>query len=154
MSTSPLKLVADCHAECGEGPLWHVQSRTLIFTDIVGCRMLRYDPATKKCETFRTSKGRVGGFTFEPDGSMILFEEQQVIHRANDGKERILWTVPQGNPDRFNDQIADPEGRVYVGTMGLEKHDGALIRIDPGGKASVLMRSEEHTSELQSHSFI
>jgi D-xylonolactonase len=139
MKTSPIRLVADCDALVGEGPLWHTPSNTLWFTDIEGRRLLRYNPATDKWDTVRTSQGRVGGFTFERDGSAILFEEQQIIHRANDGQERVLCEIREGNRERFNDVKTDPEGRVFVGTMGVEKNDGALIRVERGGKYEVLM---------------
>jgi len=139
MSTAQPKLVVDCEAQVGEGPLWHAQSNTVYFTDIEGRRLIRYDPKTGKHDHVRESKGRVGGFTFERDGSMVLFEEQSVIHRDKKGKERVLVEIKEGNPERFNDVKTDPEGRVFIGTMGIEKGNGACIRVDPGGKYTILV---------------
>jgi len=139
MKTSEPRLVVDCAAQVGEGPLWHPWSETVYFTDIEGRRLLRYDPKTCRHEVVRKSKGRVGGFTFELDGSMILFEEQRVIHRDRKGEERVLTEIKEGNPERFNDVKTDPEGRVFVGTVGFQKGDGALIRVDRGGKYQVLL---------------
>jgi sugar lactone lactonase YvrE len=141
MSTAQPRLVVDCEAQVGEGPLWHPQSQTVYFTDIEGRRIIRYDPKTGRHDHVRESKGRVGGFTFERDGSMILFEEQSVIHRDNDGKERVLCEIKEGNPERFNDVKADPEGRVFLGTMGIEKGNGACIRVDRGGKYTILLEN-------------
>lgn len=122
----------------GEGPLWHNQTQTLWFTDIEGRGIIQYDPRTGK-DKHINRPGRVGGFTFERDGSMVLFEEQRVIHRANDGNERVLCEIKEGNRERFNDVKTDPEGRVFVGTMGVEKGDGSLLRVDRGGKWTILM---------------
>jgi D-xylonolactonase len=139
MNTPTPKLVLDCRASVGEGPLWHSQTKRLYLTDIEGRSIIWYDPKTGEHDHI-PRKNRVGGFTFERDGSMVLFEEQQVIHRDPKGKERVLMEIKEGNRERFNDVKADPEGRVFVGTMGIEKQDGALIRVDPGGKYAILMK--------------
>ncbi|MBI4027303.1 MAG: SMP-30/gluconolactonase/LRE family protein [Verrucomicrobia bacterium] len=139
MNLSSPRLVADCNANLGEGPLWHAPSQTVHFTDIEGRRIIRYNPATDQHDVVLKRKGRVSGFTFERDGSMILFEEQLVIHRSNDGAERVLCEIKEGNHERFNDVKTDPEGRVYVGTMGIANGDGALIRVERGGKYAILM---------------
>lgn len=137
MSTPTPKLVLDCRASVGEGPLWHKQTQTVWFTDILGKSITQFDPRTGK-HTHFDRPGCVGGFTFEADGSAILLEEQNVIHRANDGKTRVLCKITEGNPERFNDCIADPEGRIYVGASS-SKGEGALIRIERGGKATVMV---------------
>src|SRR5262249_30700587 len=57
----------------------------------------------------------------------------------NKGKERVLVEIKEGNPERFNDVKTDPEGRVFIGTMGIEKGNGACIRVDRGGKCKILI---------------
>ncbi|ELS04260.1 gluconolactonase [Xenococcus sp. PCC 7305] len=41
--------------------------------------------------------------------------------------------IPVARKSRFNDTIADPEGRVYSGIMATETNDGYLYRIDRDG---------------------
>lgn len=138
MTQTKPRLILDCRANVGEGPLWHAPTQRLWFTDIEGRGLHWVDPATGAHDRI-ARKGRVGGFTFERDGSMILFEEQDVIHRALDGRERRLATVTDGNPERFNDVKADPEGRVFVGTMGTKNGGGSLLRFDRGDQHTLLM---------------
>jgi D-xylonolactonase len=39
---------------------------------------------------------------------------------------------------RFNDVIADPEGRVFAGTIGADRESGGLYRVDPDGTITKL----------------
>jgi sugar lactone lactonase YvrE len=135
---TPVKLVADCHTKTGENPLWCSHSKSVYFTDIPGCVIYKYVPATN--ETVLVRKGRrTGGFTLESDGSLILFEENQIIHFSPDRGEKILATVTKGIGARFNDVIADPEGRIYAGTIASPTESGSLMRIDPNGTITVLL---------------
>ena len=42
--------------------------------------------------------------------------------------------------ERFNDVIADPEGRVFAGTIGRTPMSGGLHRVEPDGTATLLFR--------------
>ena len=41
---------------------------------------------------------------------------------------------------RWNDVIADPEGRVYAGTIGKNDQIGGLFRIDHDGRVTSIVR--------------
>lgn len=125
--------IADYKCETGEGPLWHPMEKRLYWTDIPNGRMFRYDPSTGEHEQFYDGKV-VGGFTLQSDGSLLLFMEKGSVRRWSDGEmETVLDEIPEERDSRFNDVIADPEGRVFCGAMPTEKRLGNLYRLDTDG---------------------
>jgi len=118
----------------GEGPLWHQQENKLYWVDILRGQIQTYDPGTAKYEIIYEDR-TVGGYTFEPDGSLILFRDKGNIVQFKNGKViKTLLEQIKGEVDgRFNDVIAAPCGRVFCGTMPTEKHGGSLYRLDTDG---------------------
>ena len=46
------------------------------------------------------------------------------------GRRRVLLEGIDSDMARFNDVIADPEGRVYAGTIGKTRESGGLYRVE------------------------
>jgi D-xylono/L-arabinono-1,4-lactonase len=131
------ELIADYHCATGEGPIWHPTEQKVYWADIPNGRLFRYDPATGKHEQFYDGPV-VGGFTIQVDGSLLLFGERGAVTIWRDGQvETVLDEIPAERNTRFNDVIADPEGRVFCGTMPTETQPGKLYRLDPNGDLSV-----------------
>jgi sugar lactone lactonase YvrE len=125
-----IRIVANLACPIGEGPLWHASERRLYWVDIATGRMFRYDPKTGASETFYRGE-TVGGFTFQADGSLLLFMAHGTIKSWKDGHTETLVDPFQKEPgSRFNDVIADPAGRVYCGTMPTEKNPSRLFMLD------------------------
>ena len=80
MSIEP-ELVLDCQCALGEGPLWHPSERRLYWTDIIGGRVLRYDPASGAHEVCFEGNEMVGGFNIQADGALLLFMARGVVKR-------------------------------------------------------------------------
>ena len=138
MSTDPTpERVADTRCETGEGPLWHPDERVVYFVDIPKGRLYAYDPDADDHElVYETDV--IGGFTIERDGALLLFEDGGTVERwtPDDGASGVIDVsdaFPEAGGTRFNDVIADPEGRVFAGTMPTEDRLGALYRLDPDG---------------------
>ncbi|NLG28640.1 MAG: SMP-30/gluconolactonase/LRE family protein, partial [Chloroflexi bacterium] len=53
--------------------------------------------------------------------------------------ETIVDAIPEEQDSRFNDVIADPEGRVFCGTMATREHDARLYRLDTDGSLHVVV---------------
>jgi D-xylonolactonase len=83
----------------------------------------------------------VGGFTFQADGSLLLFMDRGAVVVWRDGKivETIIEQLPDEHDTRFNDVIADPQGRVYCGTMPGKQRPARLYRLDRNGSISLLV---------------
>ena len=125
--------VADYECVCGENPLWHPTEKRLYLTDIETGRLFRYDPATGEHECFYEGK-TVGGFTFQTDGSLLLFMARGAVKVWRDGAfTTVIEEIPDERESRFNDVIADPRGRVFCGTMPTSERPGRLYRLDTDG---------------------
>ena len=124
-----IELVAPLSCNVGENPLWHPEAEALFFLDITAGRVHAYHPATQNC-TVAAQTRITGGFTLQSDGSLLLFQDGRIAVMNRNGILReVAGGLCPGN-DRFNDVIADPEGRVYAGAMG---GNGKLLRFDPDG---------------------
>ncbi|MCL0044227.1 SMP-30/gluconolactonase/LRE family protein [Dehalococcoidia bacterium] len=105
----------------------------LYWTDITGSKLRRYDPASGLCTTLYEG-ATIGGFTLQADDSLLLFMAAGAISVLSNGHLYPVIDSLQNELDaRFNDVIADPQGRVFCGTISSEKHPGSLYRLDLDG---------------------
>jgi D-xylono/L-arabinono-1,4-lactonase len=131
--------VANYHCITGENPLWRAAEGRIYWEDIETGRLFRARHATSEHECFYRGD-RLGGFTFQADGSLLLFETDRIVRLGADGERRVLATGFDPEMERFNDVIADPEGRVFAGTIGTTSENGALFCIERDGSARLLWR--------------
>ena len=101
------ELIANYHCGCGENPLWQDEEQALYWTDIPGRKIFRYDRATGTHALFHENEFMIGGFTFQADGSLLLFEETTVSRLAGGTRDVLFEFTHEGIP-RFNDVFADP----------------------------------------------
>lgn len=127
-------LLVDEPSETGEGPLWHEDEQALYWLDIPTGRLFRYDPASKVNELAYQHDAMIGGFTFQDDGSILLFCSEGKILSWSDGTgTTVINEIPEERNGRFNDVIADPVGRVFCGTMPTEGGLARLYLLDVDG---------------------
>ena len=120
--------VANYHCEVGENPLWDERTGRLYWVDIDTGRLFRVRHETLEHECFFRGD-KIGGFTFQEDGALVLFETNRIA-LLEQGRRRVLLDGIDSDMVRFNDVIADPEGRVYAGTIGSTQENGGLYRVD------------------------
>ena len=132
-------LVADTRCLTGEGPMWHPTERAVYWVDIPEGLLYRFDVATGTYAVVYRADGMLGGYTFQADGGILTFESKGAIHVVRNGKiERTIHAdIPAEREGRFNDVIADPEGRVFCGTMPIGDRPGKLYRLDRDGSLHV-----------------
>jgi D-xylonolactonase len=132
-------ILANYQCHNAEGPLWHPIEQRLYWTDIPTGLLFRYDYATQTHEQIYVGES-VGGFTIQEDGSLLLFKARGAIERWQEEKiTTMLPELPDERETRFNDVIADPEGRVFCGTMPTPKRLGRLYRLDPNGSLTKIL---------------
>lgn len=138
---SALERVADTHNDTGEGPLWHPEEECLYWVDIPPGHLYRYDPAADDHErVYETPDGSpLGGYTIEGDGALLLFTDDGRVSRFEPGDDEAEPVTQIDADTRFNDVIADPEGRVFAGTMPGEDELGDLYRFDTDGTAELVV---------------
>ncbi|NGM70364.1 SMP-30/gluconolactonase/LRE family protein [Natronolimnobius sp. AArcel1] len=124
-------IVPSVRCRIGEGVLVHPERDDVYWLDIPTGELYRYDPATGNHDRFQMEPP-VGGFTFQEDGSILLFGSGGRIIRWNDGETSVVVDGIEAEAGmRFNDVIADPRGRVFVGSMTDDDHSlGRLYRLD------------------------
>jgi D-xylono/L-arabinono-1,4-lactonase len=136
---SELAAVANYHCVVGENPLWNADDGRIYWVDIESGRIFRADHRTGEHECFFEG-AVIGGFTLQADGSLLLFEADRVAQLERDGTRRVLREGIDPDMKRFNDVIADPEGRVFAGTIGQTDQSGGLYRVDLDGTITCLFK--------------
>jgi D-xylonolactonase len=132
--------VANYHCVVGENPLWNERDGRVYWEDIETGRLFsaRHDTLEHACFY---QGAVVGGFTLQEDGALLLFEADRISRLdVATGEHRVVRHGIDQDMRRFNDVIADPEGRVYAGTIGKTDQSGGLYRVDRDGTVSVLWK--------------
>ncbi len=144
MSTSQpgasFTLALDLNCALGESPVWVPDRGLLIFVDITGHRLYRFDPQSNNLEHANVDEdigcvavARGGGYVAGMRSGMWLLNESGT-------KRRKLADNPEENAtSRFNDGRVDPAGRYLAGTLDETKKNGqaALYRCDHRGLTKV-----------------
>jgi sugar lactone lactonase YvrE len=135
MHTPVPELIAPFRCDVGEGPVWNPDSQLLLWLDIPPGIIYSFDPRSGALG-WRNAGAPTGGMTLQDDGSLLLFQDGRVSILAPDGRRREVATGLCPGNDRFNDVIADPDGRVFAGAMG---GDGRLFRFDLDGRVEEVL---------------
>ncbi|HEX8835119.1 MAG TPA: SMP-30/gluconolactonase/LRE family protein [Abditibacteriaceae bacterium] len=132
MSNKNITPLVNEHCATGENPFWNPNDGKLYWTDIPNGKIFRYDAATGTHELIYQGE-QVGGFTLQADGNWLLFRVRDIATLSSDGEVSTLIPFQDEGMARFNDVIADPEGRVYAGTIGRTNESGGLYRVERDG---------------------
>lgn len=120
--------------ELGEGPLWW--QGALWFTDIKGCTLHRFDPATGAARSWG-APAPVGFLAPLENGHFIAGAQTGLMDfNPADGRFAPLCAVEPHLPgNRLNDGAVDPAGRLWFGSMddGEKNASGALYRLTQTG---------------------
>lgn len=127
------------HCLLGENPLWNGDDGCLYWTDIDGGTLHRFHLQSGRHEVIYRGV-TVGGFTFQVDGDLLLFRVNDLALLRRDGSVKVVREILDEGTARFNDVIADPEGRVFAGTIGRTPESGGLARVERDGSIEWLFR--------------
>ncbi|MEO6787563.1 MAG: SMP-30/gluconolactonase/LRE family protein [Chthoniobacteraceae bacterium] len=127
------------HCELAENPLWRVEDGCLYWTDITAGKLHRMHIEGGAHEIIYHGVP-VGGFTFQANGDLMLFRVKDIALLHPDGEVETVRAFEDEGTERFNDVIADPEGRVFAGTIGRTETSGGLWRMDTDGTMILLFR--------------
>ncbi len=121
----------EIRAELGEGPIWWEGS--LYWIDINAPRLHIYTPATQAKQSFVLDE-LIGTVVPRAGGGLLLAQESRLcaFDPQTGTAEPLPWPEDKPIVNRFNDGKCDPQGRLWVGTMGRDEPTGSLYRIDPG----------------------
>lgn len=113
-------------ATTGEGSIWHPQRQSLFWVDIEGKTLYEYLPQTKDCRSWKFDR-MVSTVVPETDSTVVVSLQNEIVRvNLNDGNTTSIAPIPDGDGAiRCNDGKCDPEGRLWVGTMGFGCPQGA-----------------------------
>ena len=102
----------------GESPFWHPDEAALYWCDIPGKKLNRWHPgsAAHASWSFDTEPGCVAPL---PGGRLLLAMRDGLFRFDPQSGARQRLSPPPYDPkhERFNDGKADPQGRLWVGTI-------------------------------------
>ena len=129
-----VELALEAHAALAEGPRWDARIERLIWVDIDGKALHRFDPATGEDEaTPMPAKVGCAVPTSDPDRVLVALADRLAIADVRSGELEPLLDIPHAYPAlRANDGAIDPAGRFWIGTMADDESPGkgALYRLD------------------------
>jgi len=130
--------LTNAHCEIGENPYWDATARQVYWTDISVGRIFAFD-TVRGYRQVLYSGPPVGGFTQQSDGKLLLFRLNDIALLWPDEHVESVIKFRADGMERFNDVIADPEGRVFAGTIGACAGEGGLYRVDRDGSITKLI---------------
>ncbi|XP_068165748.1 regucalcin [Antennarius striatus] len=137
MSSVKVECVVKASAVIGEGPVWEESQQHLLFVDIAGQKIQRWDSVTNHTQSVETDDmvafvvpRKSGGYVAGVGRSIVAVD-------WSTQKLTSLVDVDEDKPNnRFNDAKVDPIGRLFAGTMGrevrptvVEKQQGSLFSV-------------------------
>jgi sugar lactone lactonase YvrE len=134
MTQSPFtefEVAVGAGAELGEGPRWDASTRTLLWVDIPGQTVHRYDPVTGK-DVVRPVPGVVSLALPRRRGGIVVGLPDG-LHLLDGDDPPLIAAIESDRTDtRTNDGACDAAGRLWVGTMALDERSSfaALYRVD------------------------
>lgn len=123
----------------GEGPLWSARDNALYWTDILSHRLnrLSLDSGVVRSWEFDEYLGwaverEKGGFVLGLGRRFVRFDPETGVTRS------IAAPEPDRFGNRVNDAKADPQGRIWAGTMSINCEDptGSFYRLDTDGSVT------------------
>jgi sugar lactone lactonase YvrE len=107
---------------------WDDRDESLWWTDVAGGRLYRFNAETRIHSAVYEGPA-VGAFLPQEDGTWLLFRERDIALLDFDRHAQVVPLLEnvRVDGDRFNEVIADIEGRVLVGTLRQGRPNGAGI---------------------------
>jgi gluconolactonase len=136
-----------------EGPVWMGDSRSLLWSDVPGDRIYRWDESTGDTSVFRGPSGNANGNTRDRQGRLLTCEHghRRVSRTEYDGRVTSLADRYEGKRlNSPNDIVCKSDGSIWFtdpsfGILGFYEGEKAapelpthVYRLDPSGTLSVV----------------
>lgn len=125
----------------GESPVWDARGNELYWVDVLGKLIWRHKPGTDEFTQW-ILPDVVSSLALREDGGAIVTLSNGFYSFDFESSECELLgeTIEDGEPTRFNDGKADPNGRFVAGTMHNEVEEpiGSLYSLDTDRRVTTL----------------
>lgn len=146
-----------------EGPVWFGDHRCLIWSDVPGDRMFRWDEQSATTTVFRAPSRHANGNTRDRQGRLVTCEHlaRRVVRTEADGRLTVLADAFQGRRlNSPNDVVCKSDGSIwftdpvfgiagfYEGEKAESEIEPNVYRWDPDGSLSVVAEGIEQPNGL------
>jgi D-xylono/L-arabinono-1,4-lactonase len=143
--TDPLRveveIAADTRDLCGENPIWDEKTNRIYWTDQGGLRLHSFEPYVSEYVLVRSGL-EINGFRFNQSGGFIITNNSGVWLWDGLNEPAILASKADGKLCSLNDCVADPEGRLFAGSVFYQPNRpydlGNLFRVNTDGTVRVV----------------
>jgi len=130
MVNAKVELVHKIACQVGEGPHWDAASNTLLYVDVFGSKVFRFNPETRENKVIGVTETTVGAVIPRKTGGLILAEGKGFAHLDEEtGKIGSICKVPYKDMDcnfQMNDAKCDSQGRLWAGMIVGMKATGPV----------------------------
>ncbi|MDW0113089.1 SMP-30/gluconolactonase/LRE family protein [Sporosarcina saromensis] len=127
------ELFCEMQAALGEGPVFHTESNSLYWTDILKKQLHSFSLHEKRLTTIQTDK-HIGAFSFVDEKTLVVAADNGFsFFDLEDATFTFITDPEEALPqNRFNDGKCDARGRFWAGTMEFKptSPNGSLYRLD------------------------
>lgn len=135
-----IEVVADDRNKCGEAPTWDPRNESLLWVDNESSLVYRLDTRSGAKEIISRDL-MVAGIALDRNAGHVFAGATGIHLWFAQDNYRTIAAEYEGTPLYFNDITADPQGRVYGGTLywnekGMERY-GRLYLVTADGAVRV-----------------
>ena len=129
------RVAVPCGSQLGEGIIWDWRTGTLIWVDIKGCKLWRWQPGGADALAFDV--GHQVAFallTEDPDTLILGLQSGLARYQVSTGDFAFLVKPEPDLPgNRLNDGCVGPDGSIYFGSMddAEKQSSGSIYRWSP-----------------------
>ncbi|MBO5200278.1 MAG: SMP-30/gluconolactonase/LRE family protein [Clostridia bacterium] len=113
-----------------EGPLWDDREQKLLYVDILGCCIFKYDLTTDEIEKIDVGQ-QIGCMALCENGDLLLAMQDGIYRMDKQGNKTLAHQPIPIKGRRFNDGKIGPDGCFYLGTTDADG-EGAFYRLRDG----------------------
>lgn len=138
MAEAMPKAVVSIPTILGEGPIWSVEDRTLLWLDIFRPSINIYDPATGRNRAVPVAEPIYAAGFAQGAGYVAALDSGFALLGRDGQVQRVLADPNAGRAVNFNDGRVDRRGRFWSGTMAKDwtSPAGSLWRLDGNSAAA------------------
>jgi D-xylonolactonase len=148
-AAAPEVLVEDA-GKAAQNLWWDDRDESLWWTDVEGGRLYRLNFKTR-IQSAIYEGPPVGAFLPQEDHSWLLFREKDIVSFDFESHAQVTTLIEnvRVDGDRFNEALADSEGRVLVGTVRDGRPNGAgIYRLESQGTLGKILGGTGQSSGM------
>jgi sugar lactone lactonase YvrE len=128
-----VQVVIEGRMAIGVAPVWDIMSGTLLWAEIGGEAVHRFDPATGRDEPIGLPQPVAAAHPRRRGGLVLTLRDGVALLDPDGVRHWLVYWARQGVAGAA--AAVDQTGRLWVATSG----DGALLRVEPDGAVAVLL---------------